>query len=412
MKEKILIGLILINVQVWSQIPLTIDQANSALLKNNLALLAEQYNISTAQAEVIQAKIWNLPYLSTEFNAINPQENKNFDIGSDGQKGIAIEQLIYLGGKKRNEVLFAKGNILLAQLQFEQLLRTLKYQLAANFYALFYDLQKIKSLDLQISKLDTLVQSYQAQSLKGNLPLKEVVRLQTLLLNLTNERNLYRQDVLGYRKELSVLTGIEDDFAPITDDFSIERYNYPKLTKGELLDRVVDNPEYKSAMTISNNQELFVKWQKSLAVPDLTAGLSYDQRGGAFKDQVNINIGIPLPLWNRNKGNIAIAQARSKQSKISADFKKQLIIADIQTAWDSWQQQHSQLIYFNQSVRGNLEQVFTGMLNNFQRRNISMIEFTDFMESYNQATIQINETKKRWILASLQLNYASNSEVF
>lgn len=412
MKEKILIGLILVNAQVWSQIPLTIEQADSALLKNNLALLAEQYNISAAQAEVIQAKIWNLPYLSTEFNAINPQENKNFDIGSDGQKGIAIEQLIYLGGKKRNEVLFAKGNILLAQLQFEQLLRTLKYQLAANFYALFYDLQKIKSLDLQISKLDTLVQSYQSQSLKGNLPLKEVVRLQTLLLNLTNERNLYRQDVLGYRKELSVLTGIEDDFAPITDDFSIERYNYPKLTKGELLDRVVYNPEYKSAMTISNNQELFVKWQKSLAVPDLTAGLSYDQRGGAFKDQVNINIGIPLPLWNRNKGNIAIAQARSKQSKISADFKKQLIIADIQTAWDSWQQQHSQLIYFNQSVRGNLEQVFNGMLNNFQRRNISMIEFTDFMESYNQATIQINETKKRWILASLQLNYASNSEVF
>ena len=63
-------------------------------------LLAEQYNIEASKAAVIQAKIWEQPFFSGEFNAINPQNNRVFDIGAKGQKALAIDQLIYLGGKR------------------------------------------------------------------------------------------------------------------------------------------------------------------------------------------------------------------------------------------------------------------------------------------------------------------------
>lgn len=411
--KGILIGyFIMICGLCWSQKSLTIEQAYQSLQKNNLVLLAEQYNITAAQAGAIQAKIWELPYVSAEFNALNPQENRNFDVGSEGQKAFAIQQLIYLGGKKKNEVAFAKGNISLAQLQFEQVLRTLKYQLAANFFTLYFDSQKIKSLEVQISKLDTLVQSYKSQADKGNVPLKEVVRLQTLLINLTNERTSYQKDILDYHQNLALLIGITERTTPMVSELDLEKFNAPKLSKEELIMAVPQNPEYRTALTISQNQEIFIKWQKSLSTPDITTGASYDQRGGAFKDQVNITLGIPLPLWDRNKGNIRLAEAQWQQAKTLVDYKKQGLIAAIETAWQNWQQQYTQLGHFNQSVRGNLETVFLGTLTNFQKRNISLIEFTDFMESYNQATIQLNEIKKKWVLASLQLNYASNSEVF
>jgi cobalt-zinc-cadmium efflux system outer membrane protein len=104
----------------FSQI--TLRECEDSFRQNNLLLLAEQYNINAAKAAVIQSRIWELPYLSGEFNAINPQDRRVLEVGSHGQKSLAVQQLIYLGGKKKNEIEFAKSNVVLAELQFEQLL--------------------------------------------------------------------------------------------------------------------------------------------------------------------------------------------------------------------------------------------------------------------------------------------------
>ena len=48
----------------------------------------------------------------------------------------------------------------------------------------------------------------------------------------------------------------------------------------------------------------------------MTFGASYDQMGGAFRNQTDLTIGIPLPLWNKNKGNIKTAQALVSQAEI------------------------------------------------------------------------------------------------
>jgi cobalt-zinc-cadmium efflux system outer membrane protein len=52
------------------------------------------------------------------------------------------------------------------------------------------------------------------------------------------------------------------------------------------------------------------------------------------------------------------------------------------------------------------------MLNNFQKRNVSLLEFTDFMESYNQASIQVNELKKKVVLSGEELNSTINKDLF
>ncbi|MGA1434633.1 MAG: TolC family protein, partial [Candidatus Kapaibacteriota bacterium] len=123
MRQILFLYLSLFTVNCYSQKQLTLKEAEEQLQKNNLLLVAEQYNISASQAAVIQAKIWEQPYLLTELNAINPNDNRVFDIGKQGQKGLAIQQIIYMGGKKKNEINFAKSNVAIAQLEFEQLLR-------------------------------------------------------------------------------------------------------------------------------------------------------------------------------------------------------------------------------------------------------------------------------------------------
>ncbi|UBM58174.1 TolC family protein [Marinilongibacter aquaticus] len=397
-----------------AQTPLTLQEAGELLQKNNLLLLAEQYNISAAQAATIQAKIWDLPYLSAELNALNPSQNRLFDMGGKGQKAFAIEQIIYLGGKKKSEVEVAKGNEALAALQFEQLLRNLKYTLAQNFYEMYYDGQRVENLDLQISRLDTLLANYGKQVEKGNIALKEQVRLQAFDFELKSEKNTLEQNILGYRQNLALLTGVDGTIEPILNENEVIRKVTERFgSKEHILQEALDNNlDYRMANKLSENQALMIQWQKALAKPDLTAGLSYDQRGGAFNNQVNLTLGIPLPFWNKNKGNIQLAEAQAKQMGLNTAYEKRNIETQTESLWAAWMQQQSRLKSVDPATENNLQEVYEGVLSNFQKRNISFLEFVDFMESYNQTVLQLNEIKKSWILSSLNLDHLTNNESF
>jgi cobalt-zinc-cadmium efflux system outer membrane protein len=411
---SLLLIITFLSTQSFSQKQLTINEAEQLLQKNNLLLLAEQYNITAAQAATIQAKIWEQPYLSGEVNAINPQNNKVFDIGASGQKAVAIQQLIYLGGKKKNEVAYAKGNAALAELEFEQLLRNLKFQLAQSYYSLYFDKQKLNSIDTQIIILDNLLVNYKTQANKGNIPLSEVVRLQSLVLNLKNDKTSLFASYTETQQNLALLIGTAESVEPVINEPELlSKFQNKSISKENILTLALENNiEYLRSIKESENQSTYLKWQKSLSVPDINTGLSYDQRGGAFSNQVNLTLGIPLPLWNKNKGNIKAAKAQLDQSNLIKDYKKTELETTVEKLWQQWQQQVYQYGSIDKSTTQNLQQVYSGTLNNFQKRNITMLEFTDFMESYKLSTIQLNELKKSLVLSGVSINFITNKEIF
>ena len=151
-----------------------------------------------------------------------------------------------------------------------------------------------------------------------------------------------------------------------------------------------------------------VKLQKSLSTPDLTLGASYTQRGGAFENQKNINIGIPLPLWNKNKGNIKFSKTILEQSKIEKQNFDLQLENEIASNWNKWNESRKNYNQINPSTNSDFEMVYNGILENFQKRNISLLEFTDFMESYNQSTLLLIEMRKQVILSGETINHIVN----
>lgn len=396
------------------QAQLTLQQSEDAFRQNNLLLLAEQYNINIAQAGVIQARIWELPYASVELNAVNPPQRRVLDVGGKGQKQLAIQQLIYMGGKKKNEIEFAKSNVGLAELQFEQLVRNLRFQLRQQYFNLYFDLRKIESIASQVARVDTLIQAYAVQVQKGNIPLKDQVRLQSLSLSLRNDLIYIQGDVFEEQRQLSLLTGITEPLIPVlTEGELAERYD-KAITPNveELLDIAKENnPDYRRFLRLMESNELYVRWQQSLATPDLIAGASYDQRGGAFNNQVNLTFSLPLPFWNRNKGNIKIAEWQLNQSRVQKDFQLQDIRNQIAASLRIWEQQSQQYRQLATSTQ-NFDLVYNAIIQNFRRGNIPILEFTDFMESYNQNMLQMNELRKQLILSEESVNQVVNATIF
>jgi len=398
-----------------AQKQLTLAACEEMFLRNNLFLLASGYNIEASQALVIQARAWPNPYVSASLNAWNPDAQRAFDIGKNGQKEFAIEQLLFLGKKKKNEVELAKANAQIAALEFNDLLRNLRFSLRESFYSVHFDLQKIETTDRQIIQIDSLVQAYSGQAQKGNISFKDLVRLQTLLLDLKNERMLIRESILDKQANLRLLLNSDEEIIPLADTAAFSRYtsrtslNIDSLKNHALLTR----PDFLAAAKSTEAGEWDLRWQRSQRVPDLTLGLSYDQQGGAFNNQLNLTAGIPLPLWNQNKGAIHQARSRLKQLDAQQQQSEIQVKSEISTQYAKWLESRSNFetaagIYNNYGIR----EVYNGMLSNFQNRNINILEFTDFMESYNRAILQYNEIYKTFIIDCEAINTITNSQEF
>ncbi|WP_449400774.1 TolC family protein [Chryseobacterium wanjuense] len=137
-----------------------------------------------------------------------------------------------------------------------------------------------------------------------------------------------------------------------------------------------------------------------------------DQNGGTFKNEVNLMVGIPLPLWKSNKGNVDKANFAIQQNQKNADFQKLNLETKVQAAYKTWKNQYDQLAGITSTDLTNMDLVYNGMLKNFRNGNVSLIEFTDFMESYRQTALQIYDMKNEIMQSAEQLNQLVQTKIF
>lgn len=388
-------------------------ECENAFQQNNLQLLAEQYSINMADADILQAKIWELPQMSGYINAYNPQDKRVLDAGR--AKGFEVTQLIYMGGKKKNEIAFAKSNKELAQLQFSQLLVELRTQLHTNYYNLYYEKLKLENTNKQLGYMNDLLKAYKVQSAKGNVSLKDEVRLQSIVIQLNNDKVNINKNLLEFEQNLKVLTGITENIEPEISDEEAKLVltAQPFGDDDELKRKALENnADYLFILKLIDNSKLYAQWQKSLNVPDLNVGAEYDQASGTFNNEINLKVGIPIPLWKSNKGNVEKANYAIKQNQKNAEFQKLNLETKVQSAFQIWKTQYDQLAEIKSTDLSNLDLVYDGMLKNFRNGNISLIEFTDFMESYRQTALQIYDMKNDLMESAIKLNQLVQTKIF
>lgn len=404
---------IVISSFMAAQQNMSLLDCEEAFQKNNFQLLAEQYNINMADADILQAKIWELPQLSGQINGYNPEGRKVFDIGH--AKGAQVTQLIYMGGKKKNEIAFAKSNKELAQIQFSQLLVELRTQLHTTYYNLYYEKLKLENTNKQLGYMKELLNAYKVQSAKGNVSLKDEVRLQSIVIQLNNDKVEINKNILEVEQTLKVLTGVTEDIEPQLSDSEATEIlaAQPFGDEEELKKKALENnADYRYNLKLIDNSKLYAQWQKSLNIPDLNVGAAWDQNGGTFKNEVNVLVGIPLPLWKSNQGNVEKAGYAIQQNQRNADYQKLNLETKVQSAFRTWKTQYEQFSEIKATDLNNMDLVYNGMLKNFRSGNVSLIEFTDFMESYRQTALQIYDMKNDIIESAEKLNQLVQTKIF
>lgn len=181
-------------------IRISLPEAEKIFLQKNLSLLAAKYNIDINKALTEQAKLWDNPILVTDQNIY--ADHAFFAHGKDasgqlqGQYFIQVQQLIKTAGKRSKWIAMAETNTRLSNLQFNEVLRNLKYQLRTDYYSIVRMMAVQKLYQNELKELSHLVTGMEAQLVAGNIAPKDLVRIKALLYSM-------QQDLTDNERQLS-----------------------------------------------------------------------------------------------------------------------------------------------------------------------------------------------------------------
>lgn len=395
-----------------NSLQLSLPQVDSIFLSHNLLLLAQQFNIDAQEALILQAKAYPNPLLTADVNAYDPDNQKIFHTGQSGQKAFALEQLILIGGKRKTEIDLAKQDKKVAELELEDLLRSLQYQLHSSYYTIYRQINTLDKYARQLALLDTLITSFEVQSRKGNLPAKDVIRLKSVYFKINNDKSTLASEYFSEQQKIQLLLHINDYLVPQINETQFEQLTFVNNYDELLAIALEQRPDLKLAWQAEAVALLNLKLQKQLAIPDLAINTSYDQRGGAFNNQVNVGVSVPLPLWNRNRGNIKAAEYGSKTADLYQQQKIKEVQSDVLAAWQILTLRVAEFHKIKNYYSGDFDLVFEGINRNFQKRNISILEFVDFFEAYNESLGEYERVKNNLANSAMQLNFVTASKIF
>ena len=385
---------------------LTLKEAEQRFLERNLSLIAERYNIDMAQAQVLQAKLFENPVISLEQNVYNRLNGKYFDFGKEGEAVVEIEQVIHLAGQRNKQVRLEKINKEIAEYQFEEVMRTLRQELNEKFVEVYFLSKSIAIYEKEVNSLQVLLGGMKIQQEKGNISLMEISRLESMLFSLRKEKNERENDLLTTRGELNLLLNLPEDTQVqlSLDEEVLQQLDLSQLSFADLKAIINERPDQKIARSTVNASRANLKLQKSMAFPEFSVKGNYDRVGNFINDYFAIGVSLSVPIFNRNQGNIKAARFSIQQAGVQQEYAANRADMELFTAYTSLEKATQLYQSTNMDRERNFEKLITGVNENFTRKNISLLEFIDYYDSYKETCIQLYEIKKNVFLAMENLN--------
>lgn len=405
-----------LQVSAQDTVHITMQDAEKQFLERNLDLLAEKYNISIARAQIIQAKLYNNPNLQLNGNLYNPARKQWFDLSDQhGQYDVSMTQLISLAGKRNKQIKLAQTTAALSENAFFDLLRTLHFSLRSNFYQAYYLQNSMKAYGDQITSLEKMDATYKELQTKGLVTLKDAVRLRSLLYSLKADKTNMENQVNDIESELQLLLANNHAYF-VVDMPDNAAANLPAVRNTSLQSLVDSANANRQDLQMAQNNLIYnqqnLQLQKAMAVPDITLGAEFDKRGSFVDNATFLTVGIDLPFFNRNQGNIKAAHYSIDQQKLYVTQQTQKVENEVQTAYLKALNTDKMLESIDPAFRGQFEQLLTAVTENFLKKNISLLELTDFYDSYKENMLQLNQLQNDRMQAIETLNFAIGKTLF
>ncbi|MFI5222466.1 MAG: TolC family protein [Bacteroidia bacterium] len=398
-------------------VTMSLKEAESLLIKNNLMLIAQQYNIDLARAQVLQAKLWDNPTLYMETNpknSVSGQWFKYYDASNPSGSEVlwSLNQVIKTAGKRSNLVKLNKINATIAEDIYYDIMRSLKFSLRSDYFMMLQFQQGLQLLETELNSMNRLVENVKIQVEKGMLPKKDLLRLQALSFDIQNNIRDFITQRSNAESEFKTIIGLPARVyvVAVKEEARLEVAQVPVMDT--LAQSVLDNrPDLKAAYAQVDAAKMNLKLQRSYGYPDFALTFNYTRYSNFIPNYYGVGLGLPLPLLNRNQGNIKTAKFAIQSQQATYDNMVRDALNDLNASLKQLNKYQDIYKNFNKPFEKEYSEYFSGLTKNYEQRNIGLIEFIDFFEDYRNTKLAIYNLEQDYMQAKEQVNFSVGKEI-
>ena len=416
---RAIVALVLCKLTTAQQPPqvevLTLDQAVSEALENNLDLLAERYNVSIAEARIITAKLRPNPVLTLDadhLDLLGTGFNLATNNGGPQEYSIRTDFLFERGGKRRARIAVAEGNKAVARLQLLNTIRGTVLNVQNSFVDLLAAKANLKLSEQNLATLNEVVRINEIRVKNQDLAEVELLRAQVAALQFENQVRQAQVAVATARAKLQVTLGRTRNSRPV--DVTGELRREPiLLDEPELQEQARQmRPDLQAVHRDQARSRAEVRLQLAHGTLDYTLGTEYRRQSvTAHANTLGFFFQTNLPIFNRNQGEIERAKLETRQAEARIRALEAAVQNDVQIAY---------LIY--SGARATLEKIETTMLSrardvrgileySYKRGEAGFVDFLDAQRAYNETVQTYNGARADFARALYAIDAATGASI-
>lgn len=367
---------------------------------NNLEYAAEKLNINISEAELKASKVFPDPTLAIDYT-----DNKEDKIYVGHAYTYELSTTIELGGKRRARIDIAENNKAIVNAMLKDYFRNLKADASIAF------LESLKTKELYIVAQDsynTMKQLSKADSIQfshGNIKKVDAIQSQLETGILSNELLQAKIDYKNSAKQLSLLTGLDNDIeAKGKLEKSCKIFDVNILIK-EALNNRADLEVLRNNNSLAINQ---LKLTRREQLFDIDVKLSLENAytntpASPVGKALTAGISIPLQFSHLNRGKINAARYKLAQTKVQYKQTELTIKIEVKKAWAQYNTSCKQVDKYEHGLLSQAKKVLDGKVYSYKRGETSLLDVLNAQRTYNNVRTSYYRTVFNNAIAFIEL---------
>ena len=309
---------------------LTVADAVSIFLQQNLQLVAARYDIDLADAEKLTARLRPNPQLTV--NTADLPLGFSGPLIKEQTYSYGISETFELGGKQSKRIAEANANSDLARAGFQIVLWQLTNDVKKKFYAVLLTESLLKLAEENQKTFAEIVKHTTEVFQLGEISGLDLQRLEIEKFKFdTDVANSERDYELALRDLRFTLGGdyraMDIDVAGTIDYYQPYEFSLADLREKALAAR----PDLKAAQVSERAADTTIRRQDAQRIPDLNLGAGIAQ-APLGSNTLTFNAAISLPWFDRNQCERAKALIQKQKAQNEQQFLTNQVLSDVDKA--------------------------------------------------------------------------------
>ncbi|HWI56323.1 MAG TPA: TolC family protein, partial [Bacillota bacterium] len=391
---------------------LSLAQAQQMAVERNWDLLGAAAGIDAATAQKIVAREFPNPTLSLATSKINVDNHPNSTAAGNGlwdrsyDTIFAINQLLEIGGKRASRKAVAQAGFEGTKAQFLDVKRLLDLGVTKAYAAAIQAEENVRVLQQSAATLRQEATIAETRLRAGEISASDKEQIDIAAERFELDARAAAFTAAQARIALEVLLGVPHPKGTLVLSDTLE--NLSTAAMPAPVDEVPTwRPDVVAADAALRKAEADVRLQKANRIPDPTLLAQYEHEPPDNINSVGFGVSFPLPLWNRNRGNIMVAQAAREQARLALEKTKAQAVADVATARLAYDDALRRWRSYRESIRPKSQQVRQTIAYAYQKGGASLLDLLIAERNDNDIRLAATQAANDLVMATATLKAAS-----